>query len=112
MFVGCRGVVEERHPIGFRAGETLVGGVKAFIELTGACGGLYRFDGISGASEAPSVAGNVVFARLSARAVEVVCCGLTVNLSEMISRRVSEIEPRDIQGIFVRFNTLRAARER
>ena len=101
-----------QRPIGFPVRPTLSGAVKTFIDITGASGAVYRFDAIASAVAAPTVAGNFVFARLNGRTVEVICCGSTVSLNEVIGRWGAEIEPGDTQGIFVRLNTLRAARDR
>ena len=86
--------------------------MKSFVDITGASGAIYRFDAIASAADVPAVAGNFIFARLGRHAVEVVCCGLTMNLNEMIGRWGSEIAPGDTQGIFIRLNTLRKARDR
>lgn len=86
--------------------------MKPFIDITGASGAVYRFDGIAGAADAPAVAGNFVFARISGRDVEVACCGSALNLKDTVSLWGAEIEASETQGIFVRLNTLRGARVR
>ena len=112
MFVGFAQMRNERWPVGFRTTEQLVGAVKAFIDITGASGAVYRFAAIENSAEAPPVAGAFVFARIGKDGVDVVCCGLALNLKDRVGLWGAQIQRTEAEGIFVRLNVSRSVRER
>ena len=86
--------------------------MKAFIDIMGASGAVYRFNAIENPAKAPPAAGAFVLARTGSDGVDVVCCGSALNLKDKVGLWGAQIQRTVTEGIFVRLNVSRSVRER
>lgn len=83
---------------------------RAFVDLAGASGAVYRFERIDDLAKLPAIAGNFVYMRGAGKAATVICVGAAESLFKAGDQLPEAKRTHNAEGLYIRRNVSRLTR--
>ena len=83
---------------------------RAFVDLAGVSGAVYRFERIDDLAKLPAIAGNFVYVRGTGKAATVICVGAAESLFRAGDQLAEARREHNAEGLYIRRNVSRLTR--